>query len=78
MGSLKNYSENLSCKSLFSKPMKIRLNPKDEPPIFKIERVMWVFVKQSEAKISIEQEFQISKSWSNLFIGWFKAIKETS
>ena len=45
------------------------LNPKDDPSIFKIEQVMWVFVKQPEAKISIKQEFQISKFRSVFEIG---------
>ena len=42
--------------------MKIRLDPKDEPSILKIERVMVLFVTQPEAKISIKQDFQVSKS----------------
>ena len=42
--------------------MKISLNPKDEPSILKIEQVMILFVTQPEAKISIKQDFQISKS----------------
>ena len=56
-----------------SKPIKIRLNPKDEPSILKIERVMVLFVTQPEAKISIKQDFQISKSqpvfeiWAQFF-----------
>ena len=55
------------------KPIKIRLNPKDEPSILKIERVMILFVLQPEAKITIKQDFQISKSrsvfeiWVQLF-----------
>ena len=54
----------LKFQTWFLMPIKIRLNPKDEPSIFKIERVMWVFVKQPEAKMSIKQEFQISRFWS--------------
>ena len=43
MGSLKKWSESLSCKTWFLKPIKIRLNPKDEPSILKIVRVMILF-----------------------------------
>ena len=63
MESLKNWSESLGCK-----PIKIRLNPKDEPCILKIERVMILFVLQPEAKISIKQDFQILKYWSGFEI----------
>ena len=50
MRSLKNRSETLSCKIWFLEHTKIRLNPKDEPPISKIERVTWIFVTGAEAK----------------------------
>ena len=64
LGSLKNWSGSLSCKTWFLKPIKIRLNPKDEHSILKIERVTILFVTQPEAKISIKRDFQISKSRS--------------
>ena len=54
-------------------PIKIRLNPKDEPSFLKIEGVMVLFVKQPEAKISIKQDFQISKSWSGFEI-WVQSF----
>ena len=50
MRSLKNRSETLSCKIWFLEHTKIRLNPKDEPSISKIERVTWIFVTGAEAK----------------------------
>ena len=42
------------------------MNLKDELSFLKIERVMVLFVTQPEAKISIKQDFQISKSQSVL------------
>ena len=56
--------------------IKIRLNPKDEPSILKIERVI-LFVKQPEAKISIKQDFQISKSQS-VFEIWVHYLQVSS
>ena len=69
MGSL-----SLSCETCFLKPIQIRLNPKDEPSILKIERVMVLFVRQPEAKISMKQDFQISKSLS-VFEIWVKCFE---
>ena len=75
-----NYKQNLSSNVFTLSPLgggydngvigklvgelKIRLNSKDEPSIFKIECVMWLFVQQPEAKISIKQNFEVSKSQS--------------
>ena len=58
MRSLKNQSESISCKIWFLEHTKIRLNPKDEPSISKIERVMAIFVSQGEAKSQFRQIFK--------------------
>ena len=57
-------SECLTGKIWFFQHTKIRLNPKDNPFIWKIERVMWIFVRLVEAKISVFPTFLISKSQS--------------
>ena len=59
-----NLKGEVKLQSMIFKAQKIRLNPKDEPFILKIEQVMILFVMQPEAKISIKQDFQISKSQS--------------
>ena len=50
MRSLKNWSESLSCKIWILEHTKIRINPKDEPPTSKIERVTGVLVSQAVTK----------------------------
>ena len=59
MRSLRNPLESLSCKLWFLEHTKIRLNPKDEPFISKIEQVTWIFVRLPETK---SQFYQIFKS----------------
>ena len=91
-----NYKQNLSSNVFTLSPLgggydngvigklvgelKIRLNSKDEPSIFKIECVMWLFVQKPEAKISLKQNFEVSKSqsvfeiWVHYFCKWAKFL----
>ena len=54
MGVIKKVAGELKLQNMIFKAHKIRLNPKDEPSILKIDRVIVLFVTQPEAKISIK------------------------